>query len=66
MKVKGEWKYYYHAVDKQGNIIDFLLTDKRDTKAALRFLNKASARNGKSTWIKVARTKQASAVQSYE
>jgi transposase-like protein len=24
VKVKGQWKYYYRAVDKQGNTIDFL------------------------------------------
>jgi transposase-like protein len=47
LKVKGEWKYYYRAVDKQGNTIDFLLTAKRDTKAALRYLTKAINRNGK-------------------
>jgi len=47
LKVNGKWKYYYRAVDKQGNTIDFLLTAKRDTKAALRFLNKAIGRNGK-------------------
>jgi len=29
IKVKGQWKYYYRAVDKQGNTIDFLLTAKR-------------------------------------
>ena len=29
LKVKGQWKYYYRAVDKQGNTIDFLLTAKR-------------------------------------
>jgi putative transposase len=38
LKVNGQWKYYYRAVDKQGNTIDFLLTAKRDKKAALRFL----------------------------
>lgn len=29
IKVKGSWVYYYRAVDKQGNTIDFLLTKKR-------------------------------------
>ncbi|MCP4289925.1 MAG: IS6 family transposase [Gammaproteobacteria bacterium] len=24
IKVKGQWKYFYRAVDKQGNTIDFL------------------------------------------
>ena len=41
IKVKGEWKYLYRAVDKSGNTIDFLLTAKRDKKAALRFFKKA-------------------------
>jgi transposase-like protein len=36
IKLKGQWKYYCRAVDKQGNTIDFLLTAKRDAKAALR------------------------------
>jgi len=47
LKVRGQWSYYYRAVDKEGNTIDFLLTTKRDTKAALRFFNKAISRNGK-------------------
>jgi putative transposase len=41
VKVKGAWKYLYRAVDKAGATIDFLLTAKRDRKAALRFLRKA-------------------------
>ncbi len=41
VKVKGKWKYYYRAVDKYGETIDFLLTAKRDTKAVLRYLRKA-------------------------
>jgi putative transposase len=53
IKVKGQWKYYYRAVDKQGNTIDFLLTAKRDIKAALRFLNKAIGRNGKPGLINI-------------
>ncbi len=46
IKVKGKWKYLYRAVDKYGNTIDFLLTAKRNTKAALRFLNRAIKNNG--------------------
>ena len=53
IRVKGQWRYYYRAVDKQGNTIDFLLTAKRDKKAALRFLNKAIGRNGKSGLINI-------------
>ena len=35
LKAKGQWKYFYRAVDKQGHTIDFLLTAERDKKAAL-------------------------------
>jgi putative transposase len=45
MKVKGEWRYVYRAVDKYGQTIDFLLTEHRDKEAALRFLKKAIRRN---------------------
>jgi putative transposase len=46
VRVKGKWKYLYRAVDKTGATVDFLLTAKRDRKAALRFLRKASGRHG--------------------
>jgi len=41
IKVKGEDKYLYRAVDSTGQTIDFLLTAKRDTAAAKRFFRKA-------------------------
>ena len=40
MKVKGEWKYLYRAVDSSGQTLDFMLNAKRDAKAAKRFLRK--------------------------
>jgi putative transposase len=46
MKVKGEWRYRYRAVDKHGQTIDFLLTEQRDQEAARRFLKKAIRRHG--------------------
>jgi putative transposase len=46
IRVKGEWRSLYRAVDKYGQTIDFLLTEHRDTEAALRFLKKAIRRNG--------------------
>lgn len=46
IKVSGQWKYLYRAVDKHGDTIDFLLTAKRETKAALRFLRQAISNNG--------------------
>ena len=53
IKIKGEWKYLYRAVDKQGDTIDFLLTAKRDKKAARRFLNKAIGSSGKPSLINI-------------
>jgi len=53
IKVKGQWKYSYRAVDKQGQTIDFLLTATRDSKAALRFLKKAIGQNGKPSLINI-------------
>ncbi len=46
IKVKGQWRYLYRAVDKTGQTIDFLLTEERDEEAAKRFLTKAIRRNG--------------------
>ena len=46
IRVKGEWRYLSRAVDKQGQTIDFLLTEQRDQEAALRFLKKAIRRHG--------------------
>ena len=46
IKVKGSWKFLYHAVDKAGNMIDFLFRAKRDKAAARRFFDKAIAQNG--------------------
>ena len=51
--VKGQWKYYYRAIDKQGNTIDFLLTATRDSQAALRFLKKAIKENGKPSLVNI-------------
>lgn len=46
VKVKGEWLYYYRAVDKFGNVIDYYLSSNRDEAAAKAFLNKAIAQHG--------------------
>jgi transposase, IS6 family len=41
VRVKGKWRYLYRAVDSTGATLDFLLSAKRDTVAAKRFLAKA-------------------------
>jgi putative transposase len=46
VRVKGQWKYLYRAVDKEGHTIDFLLTPKRDRDAAEAFLRKAIRTQG--------------------
>ena len=40
IEVKGAWKYLYRAVDSAGNTLDFMLSAKRDGKAAVRFFRK--------------------------
>jgi putative transposase len=46
IKINGQWKYLYRAVDTTGQTIDFLLTAKRDAAAALRFFRKAIRHHG--------------------
>ena len=46
IKVKGEWVYYYRAVDKQGQTVDFFLSQTRDTGAAQAFFEKAIGSSG--------------------
>src|SRR6266852_6976856 len=46
IRVKGEWKYLYRAVDKAGKTVDFLFRAKRDKVAARRFFEKSIALNG--------------------
>jgi transposase-like protein len=41
VKVAGEWAYPYRAIDKSGEIIDFMLSPRRTAKSARRFLRKA-------------------------
>ncbi|WP_419420449.1 IS6 family transposase [Legionella sp. D16C41] len=45
VKVKGEWKYLYRAIDESGHMIDFYLSHRRNAKAAKRFLNKLVKNN---------------------
>ena len=46
VRIKGEWKYLYRAVDNAGQTIDFLLTPNRDKAAAVAFLHRAIRAHG--------------------
>ena len=37
LKVKGKWSYLYRAIDRDGNLVDSLLSATRDMAAAQRF-----------------------------
>ncbi|TXK76631.1 DDE-type integrase/transposase/recombinase [Paenibacillus sp. N3.4] len=39
MKVKGQWKYLYRAVDSMGKTIDFMLSKNRDKRFFTRALS---------------------------
>ena len=41
LKVAGKWAYLYRAVDQHGQVIDVLLSAKRDLAAARRFFTRA-------------------------
>ena len=66
IKVKGEWRYLYRAVDKTGQTIDFLLTEQRDEPAATRFLTKAIEQHGVPEKITIDRSEaNAAAIRRY-
>src|SRR4051794_31440402 len=49
VRVKGQWRYLYRAVDSSGATLDFLLSAKQDAEAAKRFLAKALGRQNHPT-----------------
>ena len=66
VKIRGSWKYLYRAVDKTGATVDFLLTAKRDRKAALRFLRRAIGQNGAPKKITIDKSgANTAAIESY-
>ncbi|NKC23250.1 IS6 family transposase [Ochrobactrum oryzae] len=46
IKVRGQWTYLYRAVDRDGQTLDFMLSERPDLAAARRFFKKAIAANG--------------------
>src|SRR3954467_2490549 len=43
VKVAGRWRYLYRAVDQHGQVIDVLVSQRRDASAARRFFARALA-----------------------
>jgi putative transposase len=41
VNVKGKWCYLYRAIDRDGNLVDSMLSEKRDMDAAKRFFKQA-------------------------
>src|SRR3954452_25377784 len=41
IKIRGQWRYLYRAIDKHGKSVDFLLTAKRDLQQTKRFFRMA-------------------------
>src|SRR5919109_2244070 len=41
VKVQGRWCYLYRAIDREGNLVDSMLSQKRDMEAAKRFFKQA-------------------------
>ena len=46
IQVKGQWVYLYRAVDKFGDTVDFMLSEKRDEAVATAFFKQAIDNNG--------------------
>ena len=40
IKVSGHWRYLYRAIDREGNLLDSMLSENRDKHAARRFLRR--------------------------
>jgi transposase-like protein len=47
VKVAGHWRYLYGAIDRDGNLLDALLSEHRDRHAARRFLRQLLDLNGR-------------------
>jgi transposase-like protein len=46
IRIKGYWSYLYRAVDREGQTVDFFLSEHRDIAAAKRFFAQAIEKRG--------------------
>jgi putative transposase len=47
IKVRGQWRYLYRAIDSNGDTVEFWFSEKRNLAAAKRFLRRALKRHGR-------------------
>jgi putative transposase len=47
VKVAGQWRYLYRAIDRDGSLLDSMLSEQRDREAARRFLRQLLEVNGR-------------------
>jgi transposase-like protein len=47
IKVRGQWKYLYRAIDSNGDTVEFWFSERRKLPAAKQFLRKALNRHGR-------------------
>lgn len=50
VKIRDQRYYLWRAVDQDGDVIDILVTKKRDRRAAMRFFRRALKRQGRPPW----------------
>ncbi|WP_414476498.1 IS6 family transposase [Microvirga sp. M2] len=47
IKVRGQWKYLYRAIDNNGDTVEFWFSERRSLAAARRFLSNSLKRQGR-------------------
>jgi transposase-like protein len=47
IRVRGQWRYLYRAIDSNGDTVEFWFGERRNLAAAKRFLRKALKRHGR-------------------
>src|SRR5918994_176280 len=47
IRVRGQWRYLYRAVDSNGDTVEFWFSERRNLAAAKQFLRKALKRHGR-------------------
>ena len=51
IRVRGQWRYLYRAIDSNGDTVEFWFSERRNLTAAKRFLRKALKRHGRTERI---------------